>query len=170
MGNDGPCETCFRLKLECLGFGAKRPDWLRESSRVTAIRDKIKAHLAAQGMIKGHSGSVSRSAVPDDFLRLSDYRDADLVYASGSSSSHSPPRELSEESDRPYPLSYAPRGQYDLHSLDYLPHGDLGSSRCVSPSNMLMHHSQYPEFDDPMSAVIPFTNECEDDTSCITYM
>ena len=26
---DGPCETCIRLKLECLGFGAKRPDWLR---------------------------------------------------------------------------------------------------------------------------------------------
>ena len=32
MGDEGPCETCFRLKLECLGFGAKRPEWLRASS------------------------------------------------------------------------------------------------------------------------------------------
>jgi hypothetical protein len=130
IGDDGPCETCFRLKLECLGFGAKRPDWLRESTRVTAIRDKIKAHLAAQGMIKGHSGSGSRSAVQEDFLRLSDYRDGDLVYASGSSTSDSPHRELSEESDRPsyHHLSYAPvatgsRGQYDMYPPDdFYPH------------------------------------------------
>jgi hypothetical protein len=31
-GDEGPCETCFRLKLECLGFDAKRPDWLRVCS------------------------------------------------------------------------------------------------------------------------------------------
>ena len=75
-------------------------------------------------MIKGHSGSGSRSTVQEDFLRLSDYRDTDLAYASGSSTSHSPQRELSEESDRPsYHLSYAPRGHYDMHSADYfLPH------------------------------------------------
>jgi len=171
IGDEGPCETCFRLKLECLGFGAKRPDWLRESSRVSAIRDKIKAHLAAQGMIKGHSGSGSRSAVQEDFLRLSEYRDSDIAYPSGSSTSDSPhPRDLSEESDRPsYTLSFPPttaalRGQYEmhLHSPDYMyPHDDLRSSRCVSPSNSMMQHSQFPELDDPMS-VNTFTNECED--------
>jgi hypothetical protein len=26
---DGHCETCVRLRLECLGFGTKRPEWLR---------------------------------------------------------------------------------------------------------------------------------------------
>jgi len=86
MGNDdGPCETCLRLKLECLGFGAKRPEWLRETSRVSEIRDRIKAHLAAQGMIKGHAGSGSRNAVQEDILRLSDYREGgvhDLTYPS----------------------------------------------------------------------------------------
>jgi len=132
IGDEGPCETCFRLKLECLGFGAKRPDWLRESSRVSAIRDKIKAHLAAQGMIKGHSGSGSRSAVQDDILRLSEYRDSDIAYPSGSSTSAEspPPRDLSEESDRPaYTLSFpqtttALRVPYEMqHSFDYLyPH------------------------------------------------
>jgi hypothetical protein len=29
--DDGECNTCVRLHLECLGFGAKRPEWLRVS-------------------------------------------------------------------------------------------------------------------------------------------
>ena len=37
MGEDGPCETCYRLKLECLGFGAKRPDWLRVRAFATGF-------------------------------------------------------------------------------------------------------------------------------------
>jgi len=97
-------------------FGAKRPDWLRETSRVSAIRNKIKAHLAAQGMIKGHSGSGSRSVIQEDYLRLSEYRDSDNAYPSGSSSSESPHRELSEESDRGYPFTpAAPINQYPMH-------------------------------------------------------
>ncbi|KAJ7285216.1 fungal-specific transcription factor domain-containing protein [Mycena rebaudengoi] len=58
----GYCETCVRLRLQCLGFGAKRPEWLRESRNVSEMRDKIKAFLAAQGMIKGHSGSGPRGS------------------------------------------------------------------------------------------------------------
>jgi len=119
---DGPCETCFRLKLECLGFGAKRPDWLRETSRVSDIRDRIKAHLAAQGMIKGHAGSGSRNAVQEDILRLSDYREGDMTYPSGgsSSSASTPRRDESVESDRPYAsgrltLSTSLRSIYDHH-------------------------------------------------------
>jgi len=167
LGDGGPCETCFRLKLECLGFGAKRPDWLRENSRVSAIRDKIKAHLAAQGMIKGHSGSGSRSAVQEDYLRLSEFRESD-IYPSGSSTSESPhPRDLSEESDRPnyHSLSFTPatatmRSHYDMYSPDFYPYDDIRSSRCVSP---FMQHNQFPELDDSvMNPVNPFTNECED--------
>jgi hypothetical protein len=26
---EGRCETCIRLRLQCLGFGQKRPDWLK---------------------------------------------------------------------------------------------------------------------------------------------
>jgi len=58
----GRCQTCVRLRVECLGFGTKRPDWLRESRNVVDLREKIKSFLAAQGMIKGHSGSGPRSA------------------------------------------------------------------------------------------------------------
>ncbi|KAJ7096533.1 fungal-specific transcription factor domain-containing protein [Mycena belliarum] len=66
---DGHCETCVRLRLQCLGFGAKRPEWLRESRNVADMRDKIKTFLAAQGMIKGHSGAGARLA-EQDVLRL----------------------------------------------------------------------------------------------------
>jgi hypothetical protein len=76
---EGHCETCVRLRLECLGFGTKRPEWLRVSAltpsrlpvadrqpqdnrNVLAVRDRIKTHLAAQGMIKGHSGAGPRNA------------------------------------------------------------------------------------------------------------
>ncbi|KAH9481306.1 ustiloxin B cluster transcription factor ustR [Psilocybe cubensis] len=157
MGNqeEGPCETCFRLKLECLGFGAKRPDWLRETSRVSEIRDRIKAHLAAQGMIKGHAGSGSRSAVQEDILRLSDYREGDMIYpsAGSSSSSSSPRRGDSMESDQPY--GYAPhtasRPMFDHHRYDqhdhleqYPVHSDI-PSRSDSPCDTAMNSSVYDE-------------------------
>ncbi|KAI0635624.1 fungal-specific transcription factor domain-containing protein [Trametes polyzona] len=58
---DGACQTCVRLRLQCLGFGAKRPEWMRENNSVTELREKIKTFLASQGMIKGHSGSGPRS-------------------------------------------------------------------------------------------------------------
>ncbi|KAF4596251.1 hypothetical protein EYR40_008063 [Pleurotus pulmonarius] len=69
----GFCQTCVRLRLECLGFGAKRPEWLRESRNVTELREKIKGFLASQGMIKGHSGSGPRTAEQEpQILRLND--------------------------------------------------------------------------------------------------
>jgi len=65
----GHCRTCVRLKLECLGFGAKRPDFLKESRTVLFMREKIKAFLASQGMIKGHSASGPRNS-EQEFLFL----------------------------------------------------------------------------------------------------
>ncbi|KAI0091025.1 hypothetical protein BDY19DRAFT_674170 [Irpex rosettiformis] len=62
---EGACQTCVRLRLQCLGFGAKRPDWMRENNSVTELREKIKTFLASQGMIKGHSGSGPRSTEGD---------------------------------------------------------------------------------------------------------
>jgi hypothetical protein len=90
------------------------------------LRDRIKAHLAAQGMIKGHAGSGSRTAVQEEILRLSDFRDGpEISYGSpgssvSSSSAGSPhAREDSVESDHhhhhysgrlvlPYSLSQTP--------------------------------------------------------------
>ncbi|KAJ3981207.1 fungal-specific transcription factor domain-containing protein [Lentinula detonsa] len=109
---EGRCETCLRLRLQCLGFGAKRPDWLRESNNVTELRDKIKSFLASQGMIKGHSGSGPRAAEqepPTLHLSTQNYNEP----------SQSPPSQLlvlNEEGVRQGPISnvrewhYAPPG------------------------------------------------------------
>ncbi|EJD01902.1 uncharacterized protein FOMMEDRAFT_29043 [Fomitiporia mediterranea MF3/22] len=61
---DGQCQTCVRLRLQCLGFGAKRPEWMREGNSVEELRSKIKGFLAQNGMIKGHSASIA-SGPPD---------------------------------------------------------------------------------------------------------
>ncbi|KAJ6517567.1 hypothetical protein DFH09DRAFT_1195245 [Mycena vulgaris] len=61
----GHCETCVRLRIQCLGFGVKRPEWLRESQNVSAMREKIKGFLAAQGMIMGNFGSGPRGSEQD---------------------------------------------------------------------------------------------------------
>ncbi|KAJ4477404.1 fungal-specific transcription factor domain-containing protein [Lentinula aciculospora] len=98
---EGRCETCLRLRLQCLGFGAKRPDWLRESNNVTELRDKIKSFLASQGMIKGHSGSGPRAPEqepPTLHLSTQNYNEP----------SHSPPSQLlvlSDEVVRQGPIS-----------------------------------------------------------------
>ncbi len=77
---------------------------------MTEIRDRIKAYLASQGLIKGHSGSgSSRIPAQDDFLRLSDAHGRDIAldhardYNTGTSSSGgSPDRDESIESDQHY--------------------------------------------------------------------
>ncbi|THU86792.1 hypothetical protein K435DRAFT_359505 [Dendrothele bispora CBS 962.96] len=61
----GRCETCVRRHIQCLSFGAKRPDWLREINN-----EKIKQFLASRGMIKGHSGSPSSEQ--EQTLQLAD--------------------------------------------------------------------------------------------------
>ncbi|KAF8656234.1 hypothetical protein AX16_002670 [Volvariella volvacea WC 439] len=84
----GSCSTCVRLRLQCLGFGTKRPDWLRDSKKVVELRDKIKTFLASQGMIKGHSGSATRSSEEGTpYLVLSEEQ---LPRPSSPSSSSSP--------------------------------------------------------------------------------
>ncbi|KAJ7227412.1 fungal-specific transcription factor domain-containing protein [Mycena pura] len=96
----GHCETCVRLRVQCLGFGAKRPEWLRENNNVAGMRTKIKDFLAAQGLIKGHSGSGPRGAEHQPFLRL----DED----STPSSSQSPPTPTLSlsPSEAPRPLQH----------------------------------------------------------------
>jgi hypothetical protein len=42
----------------------------QESQTVVDIRERIKKFLASQGMIKGHSGPLSRDTEQDNFLTL----------------------------------------------------------------------------------------------------
>ncbi|KAL6297861.1 fungal-specific transcription factor domain-containing protein [Sparassis latifolia] len=47
------CKTCLRLGLKCLGWGVKRPDWMRDKERVAAYRAEIKEQLTREGRIRG---------------------------------------------------------------------------------------------------------------------
>ncbi|KAH9950001.1 fungal-specific transcription factor domain-containing protein [Amylocystis lapponica] len=94
---EGACQTCVRLRLQCLGFGAKRPDWMRENNSVTELREKIKSFLASQGMIKGHSGSGPRTSEQDpqmlvlvDNIRASPSSPPTPTLSASSSDGHRP--------------------------------------------------------------------------------
>ncbi|VDC06852.1 unnamed protein product [Peniophora sp. CBMAI 1063] len=91
----GRCATCVRLRLQCLGFGQKRPEWLKENNNVGVFREKIKEFLAAQGMIKGHSGTNGRADEAQMSLTL--VSDNDLQ---SSESSDSPPPSAPPSQDR----------------------------------------------------------------------
>ncbi|KAF8907283.1 fungal-specific transcription factor domain-containing protein [Gymnopilus junonius] len=47
------CKTCKRLMIKCLGWGAKRPDWMRDKKMVDAYKASIKAQLSRAGLIRG---------------------------------------------------------------------------------------------------------------------
>ncbi|KAF8519521.1 fungal-specific transcription factor domain-containing protein, partial [Gautieria morchelliformis] len=63
--DNGSCQTCIRLKIECLGWGIRRPDWMRDKAQVEAYKAGIKRQLSSQGMIRGqpraHPGSTTMS-------------------------------------------------------------------------------------------------------------
>jgi len=48
---EGFCQTCVRLRLECLGWGSRRPDWMRvrvlsNSARIgPRVADWLRSHI-----------------------------------------------------------------------------------------------------------------------------
>ncbi|KAF9243472.1 fungal-specific transcription factor domain-containing protein [Melanogaster broomeanus] len=51
------CHTCNRLKIQCLGWGSKRPAWMRDKQAVEAYKADIKAQLTRAGLIRGQPRS-----------------------------------------------------------------------------------------------------------------
>ncbi|KAG5638486.1 hypothetical protein H0H81_012418 [Sphagnurus paluster] len=47
------CKTCLRLTINCLGWGPKRPEWMRDKQAVEAYKANIKAQLTRAGLIRG---------------------------------------------------------------------------------------------------------------------
>ncbi|KAG9315231.1 hypothetical protein JVU11DRAFT_4364 [Chiua virens] len=131
MNTEGSCGTCVRLRLQCLGFGAKRPEWLRENRNVVDLRDKIKTFLASQGMIKGHSGSAPRAVEQEpQILTLS----AD--YVSPNNSPQTPTLSISSTNDeRP--------SSYPLRTDRYPDNDRLPVMQELSPDSPL--EREYPE-------------------------
>ncbi|KAH9921883.1 fungal-specific transcription factor domain-containing protein [Fomitopsis serialis] len=92
----GPCKTCRRLGIECLGWGVRRPDWMRDKERVAAYKASIKEQLTRAGLIRGQPRA--------NFMQAASSSPA--VAGPGPSSSlrrHSPLGEARFQ--RPYPSS-----------------------------------------------------------------
>ncbi|CAE6447042.1 unnamed protein product [Rhizoctonia solani] len=49
----GACGNCTRLEIECLGWGAKRPDWMKNKAEVEAWKARVTQSLKDKGMIRG---------------------------------------------------------------------------------------------------------------------
>ncbi|KAI8980064.1 fungal-specific transcription factor domain-containing protein [Trametes punicea] len=47
------CKTCLRLHIDCLGWGPKRPDWMRDKEKVAQYKADIKEKLSRMGLIRG---------------------------------------------------------------------------------------------------------------------
>ncbi|KAI0635619.1 fungal-specific transcription factor domain-containing protein [Trametes polyzona] len=64
------CKTCLRLRIKCLGWGPKRPEWMRDKEKVAAYKADIKEQLSRMGLIRGqprqpwHGGLPSSSSQP----------------------------------------------------------------------------------------------------------
>ncbi|KAJ6520919.1 fungal-specific transcription factor domain-containing protein [Mycena vulgaris] len=157
---DGHCETCVRLRLQCLGFGAKRPEWLRESRNVSDMRDKIKGFLAAQGMIKGHSGSGPRGSDHElPILRLEED-----TTPSSSESPPTPTLSLSpSEAPRPLQHESAIREQRAWIGVEY-PHSLHQIGRGSSPfggssqssHHEIPHHDMYSNSYNSPNSLVPW--------------
>ncbi|KAJ6532035.1 fungal-specific transcription factor domain-containing protein [Mycena capillaripes] len=66
------CQTCIRLTIQCLGWGPKRPEWMRDKQAVEAYKADIKAQLTARGLIRGQPRSSLLSPMSGAQSRLHD--------------------------------------------------------------------------------------------------
>lgn len=87
------CRTCLRLTIECLGWGPKRPDWMRDKQAVETYKANIKAKLTRAGLIRGQPRAsmlqAQASPKPPTPARQSYHRfsaPADTSASSGSAS------------------------------------------------------------------------------------
>lgn len=144
------CKTCERLRLECLGFGTKRPEWLRENRNVVMLRDKIKVFLASQGLIKGHSGTGSRSTDQGGaILRLSGDPSASYHSSGSESPSHYRTLSLSDDDDPRHRLQISSvRDQREVEPAWFNPYGQVMHRSDTPYSNSSLdemnHHHQHP--------------------------
>ncbi|KAL0565656.1 hypothetical protein V5O48_016365, partial [Marasmius crinis-equi] len=51
------CRTCKRLTIECLGWGPRRPEWMRNKQAVDDYKASIKAQLTRKGLVRGQPRS-----------------------------------------------------------------------------------------------------------------
>lgn len=108
VDNGESCETCKRLRLHCLGFQDRRPDWLRTKENIKIWRKRVTEFLMSQGLVKGHAGCGLRpGSTPDASLTLEDMRrDLDAWGSAPGPDSPSGPLQDHERDLEPEPLGF----------------------------------------------------------------
>ncbi|KAJ7285217.1 fungal-specific transcription factor domain-containing protein [Mycena rebaudengoi] len=142
------CRTCIRLTIDCLGWGPKRPEWMRDKQAVEAYKADIKAQLTRAGLIRGQPRSS-------------------LL---GSMGSH-PSRSLHDGIRRPYHRMSAPADSTTTSLLNFDATGDYsnayhyggpsGPRHSMYPgmpgaSNSAFHHLPAASYSDPSVNTIDF--------------
>jgi hypothetical protein len=59
------CKTCIRLNIDCLGWGARRPEWMRDKQQVQAYRAKITDKLRRENRIRGQPRQAYIQSLPN---------------------------------------------------------------------------------------------------------
>ncbi|KAG2336984.1 hypothetical protein BDR05DRAFT_78235 [Suillus weaverae] len=59
---DNSCLTCKRLRIDCLGWGTRRPPWMRDKKAVEDYKASIKAQLIRASLIRGQPLSIVQAS------------------------------------------------------------------------------------------------------------
>ncbi|THH29929.1 hypothetical protein EUX98_g4257 [Antrodiella citrinella] len=107
------CKTCLRLRIKCLGWGPKRPEWMRDKDKVSEYKAGIKEQLTRAGLIRGQPRTAyqmpSKNVVPSQ----------SSLYAGLAGGSGSQPRRSYGDMDHSYRSTYASSSQ--IHASGVIP-------------------------------------------------
>ncbi|KAH8100968.1 fungal-specific transcription factor domain-containing protein [Cristinia sonorae] len=125
------CKTCLRLRIKCLGWGPKRPEWMRDKDKVAEYKASIKEQLTRAGLIRGQPRTVyqmpSKNIVPSQ---------SGLYPTVGGSTSS----RRSYDIDLEYRSAYASHSNSPMHASGVVP---------VLPSNAPHDTPSIPSYFDP---------------------
>ncbi|GJE94614.1 Zn(II)2Cys6 transcription factor [Phanerochaete sordida] len=169
------CKTCRRLGIECLGWGVRRPDWMRDKEKVAEYKANIKAQLTRAGLIRGQPRAVystSTSSVGGMGLSSASSSSSDR-YLAGPLAGPGPSSLRAGRSD-PY-ASYAHARAYD--SSRYHAAGNVNSVMsamtgldALSASPELSIPSPFVMSHDPFNqASLPYSNDLSSMSSTSSY-
>ncbi|KAI0076017.1 hypothetical protein K474DRAFT_1675932 [Panus rudis PR-1116 ss-1] len=125
------CKTCLRLRIKCLGWGPKRPEWMRDKEKVAEYKASIKDQLSRAGLIRGQPRSVylphaASTVVPSQ---------ASAVAGPGPSTTSIRQRNSGGPSDFPYRQTYggSPHFAQSTQMLPGLPGTPSASTDTMLP-------------------------------------
>ncbi|KAJ7158512.1 fungal-specific transcription factor domain-containing protein [Mycena filopes] len=136
------CRTCIRLTIQCLGWGPKRPEWMRDKQAVEAYKADIKAQLTRAGLIRGQPRSSLLSPIPGVSARLHD----------GSMRRQYPQHRRSADSSTSSLLNFDAAVDYSFQYASHQPRHNSMYPAMPGASNSAFYHLPAVSFSDPSVA------------------